>query len=287
MIEVILDALFDSLKALPFIFLIYILMEVLESVKNREKIEKALSGSYAPVIASFTGIVPECGFSVMCAKLFDKGLIKIGTLISAFIATSDEGLIILISDGVIGSKTVSVKEVALILLIKIVYAIIIGGIINVIFKKLDNKHTCSNHGECIECGDEEGGFIHRFILHPLFHAIKIFAYLFIINVVFGIIMYFAEEEFTLFINQNLYLQPVVSSIIGLIPNCASSTIIATAYTSGYLSMGGLVAGLSTNCGMGIILLFKNKKDWKAGAMILLTTFIAGIIIGYITILLFG
>lgn len=280
MLDVLLDALLDSLKALPFIFIIYVLMEVLETVRSREKIEQALASGYAPVVASFTGIVPECGFSVMCAKLFDKGLIKVGTLVSAFIATSDEGLIILISDGV------KFSEILLIVLIKIIFAILVGGIINIALKKFDVKHECSQNGECIECGEESKGFLHNYILHPLFHSIKIFIYLLIINIIFGFIIYFiTEERFFEFVNQNYYVQPIFASIIGLIPNCASSIIIAESYIKGALSLGGLIAGLSTNAGMGIIIIFRNKKNWKSGLAILLTLFVSGIIVGYLTMLL--
>lgn len=281
MLDVLLDALLDSLKALPFIFLIYILMEVIESIRSKEKIETALSSSYAPVVASLTGIVPECGFSVCCAKLFDKGLIKIGTLIAAFIATSDEGLIVLLSRGI------SFATLMLVVLIKIVFAILVGGIINIVLKKYDNNHICSEHGECIECGDDKEGFSHRFILHPLFHALKVFIYLLIVNIIFGILIYIiSEEKFYQIINQNLYLQPIVSSLIGLIPNCASSIIIAEAYVQKAISLGGLIAGLSSNAGMGILILFRNKKNWKIAFIILATTFLSGIIIGYLTILLF-
>ena len=38
--EVLLDALLDSLKVFPFILLIYVLMEMMEGAKNKEKIEK-------------------------------------------------------------------------------------------------------------------------------------------------------------------------------------------------------------------------------------------------------
>lgn len=279
MLDVLLDALLDSAKAFPFIFLIYLLMEVLENVKSREKIEKSLTSGYAPVVASLTGIVPECGFSVMCAKLFDKGLIKIGTLISAFIATSDEGLIILISNGT------SITDILLVVLIKILFAILVGGLINIVLKKYDNIHMCSKHGECIECGEEQKGFLHKYILHPLLHAVKVFIYLLVANVIFGLIIYFiSEENFIEFINQNLYLQPIVSSLIGLIPNCASSIIIASAYTKGAISMGGLIAGLSANAGMGMIIIFRNKKNWKSGCAILTTLFLSGIAVGYLTLL---
>ncbi|MBQ0099243.1 MAG: hypothetical protein KBS91_01690, partial [Firmicutes bacterium] len=111
-------------------------------------------------------------------------------------------------------------------------------------------------------------------------------YLLIVNVVFGLLIYFiTEDRFFEFVNQNYYVQPIFSSIIGLIPNCASSIIISESYIKGALSLGGLIAGLSTNAGMGIIIIFRNKKNWKSGLAILLTLFVSGIIVGYLTMLM--
>ena len=94
----------DTLIVFPFLFAVYMIIEIIESAENKEKIESALSGKYSPLVASAVGIVPECGFSVMCAKLYDKGLIGIGALISAFISTNDEGLIVLLSSGTKGKR---------------------------------------------------------------------------------------------------------------------------------------------------------------------------------------
>ena len=67
--DVLLDALLDSLKIFPFLFLIYLVLEIIESRKYTEKLEKFLSGKAAPVVGAAAGIVPECGFSAMYAKL--------------------------------------------------------------------------------------------------------------------------------------------------------------------------------------------------------------------------
>ena len=141
--EVFIDACLDSLKVFPFLLLIYVLMEIIESAKSKEKIEKVLSGNAAPVFAGFLGAIPECGFSVMCAKLYDKGLITLGTLIAAFVSVSDEGLIILIS------SAAPAKDIFLLLGIKIVYAIAAGETINAVLRllKKNSDHVCPEDGE--------------------------------------------------------------------------------------------------------------------------------------------
>ncbi len=93
--DVLQDAVSDSLKIFPFLFLIYIVLEIVESGGYAAKIQKLLSGKFAPAVGALAGIVPECGFSAMYAKLYDNRLITTGTLLAIFLSASDEGLIVL------------------------------------------------------------------------------------------------------------------------------------------------------------------------------------------------
>lgn len=281
--DVIIDALLDSLKVFPFLLLIYVLMELIESAKSKVKIEKTLSGGAAPAVAGLLGAIPECGFSVMCAKLYDKGLIKLGTLIAAFISISDEGLIVLISSGA------SVKDILLLLGMKIVYAILAGEIINLIVKLVGDKnvHVCPEEGDCIECGEHIEEFWNKFLFHPLLHALKTFAFVLIFNFMFGTIIYLIGEENVLgFMEKSTGLQPLFAGIVGLIPNCASSIIITQAFTRGAISFSALAAGLSANAGVGYLILLKSAKKAKRNALILGLQFLLAVLLGYI-LLAFG
>lgn len=62
MTEVLLDGLIDSLKIFPFLFFIYVLLEVLERVGWGSGLKRALSGRFAPVVGGAVGIIPQCGF---------------------------------------------------------------------------------------------------------------------------------------------------------------------------------------------------------------------------------
>ncbi|MCX4287451.1 MAG: hypothetical protein OSJ68_09255, partial [Clostridia bacterium] len=77
--EIVLDAFLDTLKVFPFLIVIYILIEFIEQKTSFTRNHKVLQGNLAPLIGSATGLVPQCGFSVMAAKLYDKGLIRTGT----------------------------------------------------------------------------------------------------------------------------------------------------------------------------------------------------------------
>lgn len=279
MVDVLLDAIKDSLIVFPFVLLIYVLMEVIESAQKKEKIEKALSGTFAPVVAGGLGIVPECGFSVMCAKLYENGLIKLGTLITAFLCTSDEGLVVLISNGV------SATEIAVFIVYKLVYAIIIGMIINAVIKRYDNSHVCPEKDYCIECGEKHEKGIDKFLLHPLYHAGVTFLFIAVLNVVFGsIIALIGEDNLQAFMYASKGYQPILASIIGLVPNCSSSIIISQAYVRGLLSFPALVSGLSVNAGLGVLILFRGKRKIKRNLIVLLMLYFCGLLGGYITFL---
>ena len=90
--------LIDSLKLLPFLFVSYLIIELIEhkfSKKTKRLIEK--SNKFGPVIGSVLGIIPQCGFSVMATNLYITRVISLGTLFSIYLSTSDEMLPILIS----------------------------------------------------------------------------------------------------------------------------------------------------------------------------------------------
>ena len=276
--DVIVDALLDGLKVMPFLFLIYVLMEVIENARDKEKIEHALSGKGAPIMAALLGTIPECGFAVATAKLYDKKLIRTGTLIAAFLAVSDEGLIVLVSSGV------KITSILLFVGIKVVYAIIVGEILNRLLARRDEAHICPEKDDCIECGEHHAKFWDKYIFHPLFHTVKTWIFIVILNIIFGTIIHFiGEDNLNAFLNKNIYFQPLFASIIGLIPNCASSIVIAQAYVSGAITFSALLAGLSANAGLGIIILLRSKENVKKSVFILLTMFILALILGYATL----
>ena len=99
--DIILDSLIDTAKVLPVIFLVYVLIEFIESREGKLKtLGKAFSGRFAPLFGAGMGIVPQCGFSVVATELFQGGYIYIGTLIAVYLATSDEALPIMFSRAV-------------------------------------------------------------------------------------------------------------------------------------------------------------------------------------------
>lgn len=139
MLEAIWEAIHDSLKVFPVLFVVYIIIEIIEDKSSKNvKHDKHLSSKFSPVIASTLGIVPQCGFSVIATDLFAKRKIAMGTLLAVFIATSDEAIPIMISN-----KN-SIVPMFIMLGIKLVYAILVGFIVNYIYNKIKLKKIRNN-----------------------------------------------------------------------------------------------------------------------------------------------
>ena len=130
MIDVLLDCVIDTLKLLPYLFVTYIILELIEhklSNKNQKILVK--NKKVGPLVGSLLGALPQCGFSTMAANLFSARVITMGTLIAVFLSTSDEMLPIMLSE-----KT-DIKLVLGIIGFKVLVGIIIGFIIDIFYRK--------------------------------------------------------------------------------------------------------------------------------------------------------
>ena len=283
--DVVLDALKDSAITLGVVFLFYFLLSFCEAWLS-EKLEKAKKAS--PLLGAGLGLIPQCGTSVVAADLYLKERISMGTLIAVFIACSDEALPIIASNLNRGWMVFPLLGV------KFVLGAAVGFLTDLIIRRTA-KPLGEDEGEKIHIGccgheieeGEENGW-HKHLFHPLFHSLKIFLYVFAVNIAFGLIIYYVgEDNFAAFLKGNRYLAPLYSTLIGIIPNCASSVIIAELYTMGNLSFGAALSGLVVNAGLGMVVLLKDHKAWKNTLTIFLITFFVALLAGYVTCLIIG
>ena len=276
MLHVIEHTLIDTIKLLPFLFIAYLIIEAIEQ-KAGEKTTKLIkkSGKFGPVLGSLLGIVPQCGFSAAASNLYAGRIITMGTLIAIFLSTSDEMLPILISEAV------PAKTIIMILAIKVVIAIAVGMIVDLIFRKKQNEEAKEEiHKLCDEehCHCEEHGVIRSSITHTL----QIFVYILIISFILNLIIHFVGEETIAKLVLNVpVLGPVISSLVGLIPNCASSVILTQVYLENIISIGSIIAGLLVNSGIGILILFRVNKSKKENFTILGILYLVGVLSGII------
>ncbi len=274
--DVILDTLIDTLKLIPFLLITYILMEFIEhktSEKSKNAIKKA--GKLGPFIGGILGIVPQCGFSAAAASLYSARIITLGTLIAVFLSTSDEMLPILISEAV------DIKIILSILGIKLIIAIIVGFIIDLFFRKkfenTDDEPEIKDLCEHEHCDCEHGIF-----KSALKHTLSITLYILVISFILNLIIYFiGEDTLAHLLNSTPIVGPIIASLIGLIPNCASSVIITQLYLSNVLNFATMIAGLLVNTGVGLLVLFRTNNDLKENIKITVLLFLIGAIFGII------
>ena len=278
MIDVIKDTLFDSVKLLPFLFLAYLLMEYLEhKTGNKTKDIVKKSGKLGPLWGGIIGIFPQCGFSAAAANLYAGKIITMGTLIAVFLSTSDEMLPILISEAAPASLIFKI------LAIKLVVGIIAGFIIDLVIRATGkNKKEETEEAVGHMCEHEHCDCEHGIFKSALKHTINIFIFITIITFAINTLIHFIGEET---IEKAIAGVPVlgilVSSIFGLIPNCAGSVIITELYLSNLISFGSMIAGLLVGSGIGILVLFKSNKNIKENLTITGLLMLVGIIVGLI------
>lgn len=271
MLDIIEDTLLDAVKLLPFLFVTFLIMEYIEhklSDKSKEKIEK--SGKYGPIVGSILGMFPQCGFSVAATNLYATRVITLGTLISVYLATSDEMLPILIS------YKVDIKLIVSILVLKVIIGMICGFLIDKFIrvkKDTEIKDFCDEeHCDC------DHGILKSTIKHTLNIFIFIVIAEFILNIIVALTGFETLESIFM---KNSIFGSFITSLIGLIPNCAASVVITELYLNEVITFGSIVAGLLASAGVGFLVLFKTNKNLKENIQILVTVYIMGAISGII------
>ena len=359
MTEVLLDALLDTLKLFPWLLLIYIVIELIEHKTKLTGSHNRLSGRLGPLIGSATGLVPQCGFSVMAAKLFEQKYITVGTLLAIFVSTSDEAFILLLSSG--RGAVWLLPLIALKIAVGIAVGYAVDGVLKLVGSRrvrvrssageaLDaaraeqrrghehgkgaenecghghgifaekqyghrqgenSEKQCGRDGapeegeteerpreaarelflkkagekefECTSCGREhdENKPWKTYFLSPFLHSLKIAAFILAVNIVLGVIIYYVtEERFMAFMKGNLAVQPLIASLVGLIPNCASSVVITESFLQGGISFGSCAAGLCANAGLGFVVLLKNTKEWKRNLALIAAAYVVAVLVGF-------
>ena len=279
--DILLDSLKDSLLVFAFVFLFHVILSFIETPVSNFLIKRK---NTSPIFGSLFGLIPQCGTSVVAADLYIKKYITVGTLIAVFLSCSDEALLVLLTAW--NEKTLMIFPL---IGLKLAAGIIFGLLIDLIIRhqRIEEVDHIEEEKEC-HTHHHENTPAHAHLIHPLFHAIKIFVYVFVINLALGLIIGFVGvDNFASFMNTNRYLAPLFASIIGLIPNCASSVAITELYLSGTLSFGALFAGLLVNSGLGIMVLIKEQKNLVKTLQIVGICFLIAVSLGYLTCLISG
>ena len=270
----------DSVKLLPFLFLTYLLMELLEHTtggKVQNKIKNA--GKVGPLWGGLLGIMPQCGFSAAAASLYAGRVITVGTLLAVFLSTSDEMLPIFISEAVAPATIFKILGA------KVCIAIISGFLAEMVYVNVFKKKEkdMDIHVVCEEehCSCEDG-----VLKSALKHTLKIFVYILLITFILTLVIEMIGEDHLAVVFQNIpVVGEMIAALVGLIPNCASSVVITELYLSGIIGAGAMMSGLLVNAGVGLLVLFRLNRNWKQNAGIMAALYGFGVVWGVIIELL--
>ena len=283
MLDMILDCALDALKdgalSIPVLFIAYLLMELLERSKRLdENILHAYSRKAGPAVGGLLGVVPQCGISGAAATLFSTGSITVGTMLAVFFATSDEMLPVMLSS----AGEIGMSRILRIVAAKAGLGIALGYLVDFLAKGLFTRkdiHSFCEREHC-ECEEEEGSALHSALVHTVKIAGMLIAVTFLLNLLLANI----EPDR---LRGTVFAQPVVGALLlallGLIPNCSVSVILTQAYISGIIGVGGLFAGLLSNAGIGMLVLFRTNRSLRENLTVVAISYVlsalSGIVIG--------
>ncbi len=273
-----LDGICDSIHLIPFLFIVFLIIEVLEFY-YADRINTALkrTGKGGVLIGALAAIFPQCGFSVIASSLYTKRIITTGTLIAVYLSTSDETIPILLATPEKAYLIVPIVG------LKLFIGILMGYFID--FALRQKEVSVSERGDIDEYITEEGcckhGLEHgnrrELIIHPILHTINIWGFILVVTLVLNYCL--TNIAITGFIEGSRVWQPVAAALVGLIPNCAISIGLTMMLIKGTISFGAVMSGLLSNAGLGLLVLLKNN-DFRDTLKIIFILLVISIISGY-------
>jgi hypothetical protein len=277
----VIEFLVENLLLLPFLFVTYLLLEILE-VRAGGALERGLRRTrrLGPLFGSLAGAVPQCGFSAAASSLYAGGAITAGTLISVFLSTSDELIPVLISE------KAPISLILKILGIKVAIGAFMGFAVNAALSflgkgevKLRMDELCA-HSKC--CCSHNG-----FFRPALVHTAEIFVFIVVISAVVHIVLHYIGEDGirNLILNEPWYGE-AIAGLVGFIPNCAVSVSGAQIYLKGGMSAGALMSMSLTGAGVGLLVLFRTNRHIRQNIAILLCVYVTGVLFGRLSGCLF-
>lgn len=307
--DVIIDALIDSLKdtleLVPFLFLTYLAMEALEhgmAGRTEDIIRKA--DKSGPVVGALLGALPQCGFSAMAGTLYAGGVVTVGTLVAVILSTSDEMIPVFIAHQEPVSRLLSIVGV------KVVVGMAVGLVLDAVLRLTHRSgdghahiHELCDRAHC-HCDDELGesdaahdaaassggvaGHHHPhahnaawgIVRSAAIHTVEVTFFIFLVTLAFGLVFSLVGQNA---IGEFLGVHPVratfLAALIGLIPNCGASVVIAELYLDGSLAAGPMLAGLLVSGGMGLLVLFRTNPDMRKNVTVTLFVYAVGVAVG--------
>ena len=273
--EVLLDGLLDALKIVPFLFVTYLLMELIEhkaSQKTRSLLIK--SGKFGPLACGIIGTVPQCGFSAAASNFYTGRIITLGMLVSVFLSTSDEMLPIMISG------KVSAKAIFAILGYKVIVSIIVGYAIDLLLRLMKKDREEIDVGRM--CDDDNCHCEHGIFHSALHHTVTVGAFVLVVTLLINaLIAFIGVEKLSEIMYDKPFISHMIAAVVGLVPNCAVSVLLTDFCVEGFITVGTMLAGLFSGAGVGLLVLFRVNKRIRENLIILAILIFTGVLFGFV------
>lgn len=308
----------DTLYLIPFLFVTYLAMEWLEhrtAGKTQEAIQRA--GAAGPIAGAVLGAVPQCGFSAAAATLYAGRVITLGTVFAVFLSTSDEMLPIFLAEQVPLDTILKILGVKIV--IGMVMGFIVDAVLriaqrdkqNLRIHELCERDQCHCTSDCATCennpelvyghhDDCASGCTHEHHRHDhahdhdhshgwkgilksaLIHTAQVTVFVFVITIVLnGVLEVVGEDALAGFLGANPVLSVLASALVGLVPNCAASVVIAQLYVEGVLGAGAMLGGLLVSAGVGLLVLLRTNRHLKENLAIVGILYATGVAWGLV------
>lgn len=258
MLELLLDTLIDAAKMLPFLFFACLLVELAEH-RRGERLQRLLCGQSRVgfLVGALLGALPQCGFSAMAANLYAGRVITLGTLLSVFLATSDEAFLVL------AANPSALGALAALVGFKILLGAGCGFAADFLLRRRLVRVGMVAEKEEVRCPcTHDEGEAHP-VLAAVRHTLEVTGYVVLFSFLIHLVMErLGGEVLADWLAGASVLQPLLAAAIGLVPNCAASVLLAQLYLSGVISFGSLAAGLASAAGIGLLVLFRENRDLR-------------------------
>ena len=137
------------------------------------------------------------------------------------------------------------------------------------------------------CEDEnchcEKGIIYSAIHHTLTISIFILVATLAIN---SLVFFVGTDALSVAFQGLPVVSHIIAAVVGLVPSCASSVLLATLYSKGIITVGTMLSGLFSGAGVGLLVLFRVNKRIKENLFIVGLLVAVGVIFGLLGELFF-
>ncbi|MBQ7252613.1 MAG: arsenic efflux protein [Kiritimatiellae bacterium] len=288
--DIFLDSLHDAAAILAIVFCLHVFLSFFEGPLARIL---RRSRHFTPAAGALLGLVPECGISVVGADLFCKRHVTIGTLVAIFLSCSDEALPVMFGD-----FSGDWPMVFAMLACKVAIGTAVGMATDAVFGRRaraetpvspapGHPHGAETHRGCCGHDIEETSPWREHLLHPVVHSLKVFAYVLAVAFAFGVLLaWLGEDAVRGWLEANRLWSPLAAVAVGLVPNCASSAMLAELWLEQAIPFGSLLGGLLVNAGLGMFVLFRGSGRRREACAVLAICLATSLLSAYAAVLLF-